>query len=177
MDVPAGSGREDDKHVVLGKINGVSGVRGWLKIYSYSRPRESIFSYSHWLIREDGKWRARKLVDGKQQGRKLLALLDGISDRDAALAMVGLEVAIERRQLAALEEGEYYWCDLIDLEVLDLSGRSFGQVVDIKETGANDVLVVKGDERYLIPLVHDKIVKQVDVEGGMIRVDWDPEYI
>ncbi|HKK04297.1 MAG TPA: ribosome maturation factor RimM [Gammaproteobacteria bacterium] len=163
--------------VTVGRIAGLYGVRGWVKVYSYTEPRENILTYSPWYLRRDGRWQAHPLAGGRRQGKGVTAHLDGFDDRDAAAALVGVEVAVRRDQLPAPPADEYYWSDLIGLEVVALDGRRLGRVDHLLETGANDVLVVddSGRER-LIPYVRGVVVRRVDLAGGRIEVDWDPEW-
>lgn len=169
---------DEDKRIILGRISGLYGVNGWLKIISYSRPRENIFSYNPWSIKQvKGSWSTQKVSEWKPQSKGLIVHFDGVDDRDAAQAFVGLEISVSREQLPELAEDEYYWCDLIGLEVVNQAEDILGTVIEIKETGANDVLVVKGNEQYLIPLLRGSVIKQVDREQGQMRVDWDGEYI
>ena len=179
MNVPAkrGTKDDDDQEVIIGRISGVYGVKGWVKVFSYSRPRENIFSYGTWLIDQGTGWQSRRILDYKEQGKNLLALIDDISDRDLAQQLVGLDVAIDKGALPELSNGEYYWCELIGMDIFALDGNCLGRIVDIQETGANDVLIAEGEQRYLVPLVHDEIVQEVDVENKRIIVDWNPEYI
>jgi len=166
------------KQVILGRISGLYGVSGWFKILSYSRPRENIFSYKPWLIQQSSGTFLQQWVSAwRPQGKGLLAQFDGVDDRDKAQAFVGLEIGVAREQLPALAAGEYYWCDLLGLEVVNRARNVLGIVVEIKETGANDVLVVEGQDRYLIPLLKDSVVLQVDQQQGQMLVDWDGEYI
>jgi len=106
-----------------------------------------------------------------------LALLENISDRDLAQEVIGLDIAVASDALPALAAGEYYWHELIDMEVFDSSGTCLGRVRGIQETGANDVLAVEGARACLIPLVQEEIVQDIDLENGRIIVDWNPEYI
>lgn len=164
--------------VIVGKISGLYGVRGGVKIFSYTRPKAQIFSYKPWLINRGGDWSTLTLKTGKVHGKGLIAFFEGVADRDGAISLVGLEIAIEREQLPPLPEGEYYWHDLMGLEVFDLADRRLGQLVELLETGANDVLVVDdGQRRMLIPMVMGEVVKAVDLEKGLMQVDWNPEYI
>jgi len=168
----AGDNANGAARVVVGSIAGVHGVRGWLKVFSHTRPKENIFNYSPWLIESAGDWREHRLLEGRVHGKGLIARLEGLADRDEVLALLGASVAVPRAQLAPLPEGEYYWCDLIGCTVVDQAGRDLGRVAQILETGANDVLVVEGRERQLLPLVLEKIVKDVDLTQRRIRVDW-----
>ena len=164
--------------VIVGRISGLYGVRGGMKIHSYTRPREQIFSYHPWLIGRANEWTTRTLRAGQPHGKTLIAFIDGVADRDTALPLVGMDIAIHREQMPQLPEGEYYWCDLLGLEVYDLNGRYLGSISEIEETGANDVLVVaQGEQKILIPLVMREVVQEVNLETGLLRVDWNPEYI
>ena len=168
--------QEHDRFVILGSITGVSGLQGWVKIQSYTHPREQIFSYDPWYLRHAGRWveyRARRATSG---GKALIAELTGIADRDAASEVLRDDIAVRREQLPDLTPGEYYRSDLIGLEVVDVNGLHFGKVVEIRETGANDVLVVDGVKTILIPMVMGRIVRYIDLEKGIVQVDWDPEY-
>ena len=166
------------KHVVLGRVNGVFGVRGWLKIFSYSTPRENIFSYKPLCFEtQGGTWRESRLVDWKKQGKGLVAQFEGIENRSEALSYVGLNIGVTRESLPPLSDDEYYWCDLLGLEVVDEDRNELGKIVEVRETGANDVLVVEGDEKHLIPFLKGNVVKHVDIGGGKMVVDWTGDYI
>lgn len=169
---------DEQKQVILGRISGLHGVSGWLKILSYSRPRENIFSYKPWLIRQPCGTCLKQLVNAwKPHSKGLIARFDGVDDRDKAQAFVGLEIAVAREQLPALAAGEYYWRDLLGMEVVNQARNVLGIVVEIRETGANDVLVVEGQDRYLIPLLKGSVVLKVDQQQGQMLVNWDGEYI
>lgn len=157
--------------LVLGYLSGLHGVQGWFKVYSYTDPRENIFSYSPWRVGE----RTFQVEQGRSQGKGLVVKLAGIDDRDSAAALLGAEIGVPRERLPPLPEGEYYWADLYGLRVIDTTGRELGTVDHLLETGANDVLVVKGAREYLIPLVFGPIVLAVDLQAGTLRVDWEEE--
>ena len=169
---------DGQNRVVLGRITGLYGVHGWLKIFSYSRPRENIFSYNPWLIGQSQDVSlTQQVIEWKVQGKGLIAQLDGINDRNMAQTYVGLDIAVPRDALPALAKDEYYWCDLIGLKVVNQNQDVLGTVIEIMETGANDVVVVEGEEKYLIPLLKGSVIKKVDHEQGQMLVDWDGEYI
>jgi 16S rRNA processing protein RimM len=159
--------------VIIGRISGVYGTAGWVRVFSYTRPRENICSYSPWLVATPDGWEERELLETRVHGKGLIARLAGPEDRDAARALIDRDIAVYRRQLPALPEGEYYWCDLIGRRVVNLGGEELGEVTEIRETGANDVLVVEDGGRRLIPLVMEKVVREVDPAGDRIVVDWD----
>jgi len=167
-----------EKFVLLGKVVGVHGVRGELKLESYTEPRTQIFRYKPWRMRSaDGETLLEQGGRGRAQGKGLVAQLPGVTDRDAAAALVGTEIWVARSALPAAKPGEYYWADLEGLEVVTLEGRSLGTVSHLIATGSNDVLVVRDPERErLIPFLPGSAVAGVDLEGGRITVDWDPDF-
>lgn len=160
-----------------GEISGVFGVKGWVKVFSYTQPRENILQYSPWILRKKGSEQDVKLIAGRRHGNAVVAELQGISDRDAALDLIGAEILIRRSQLPKNPPGEYYWADLVGLTVENQEGIVLGRVDHLMETGANDVLVVvDGEVERLIPFVQQQVVLSVDLDSGMIVVDWDPDF-
>jgi len=169
--------QDETSLIVIGKIVGVYGIKGWLKILSFTRPRENVFNYGPWLVKQNEEWLEIQLLEGKPQGKGLVASLEGITDRNEAMALVSSEIAIDRDQLPVAKEGEFYWHDLINMQVINQQNEMLGVVTELLETGANDVLVVEADkQRYLIPYVRDVYIKDVDTEQGVIQVDWQSDY-
>jgi 16S rRNA processing protein RimM len=162
------------RHVALGYISAVHGVKGFVKVHSWTRPMEAILDYRPWLLGEQKS--PVKIIDGRKQGKGLVALLPGFEDRQQAITLVGQQIFVGRDQLPATAEGEYYWSDLEGLEVHTTNGDLLGRVDRLMETGANDVLVVRGEREHLVPFIQGQYVKRVDLEGGLIEVDWDPEF-
>lgn len=165
-----------DHQVVIGKISGVYGVRGWCRVFSYTDPREGILQYSPWTLRTADGERSVRLVEGRKQGKGIVVKLEGCDDRDAALALMDSEIVIDRDQLPDIDSDEYYWIDLVGLKVLSVDDDDFGTVESIFATGANDVLVVIGERERLIPFVQPEVVKDIDLDAGIIRVDWDRDF-
>ncbi|MEJ2059743.1 MAG: ribosome maturation factor RimM [Gammaproteobacteria bacterium] len=165
-----------EKRVVLGRVSGLYGVKGWVKVFSETQPRENILSYSPWQLKIQGEWQTRTVETGRRQGKGVVAKLEGCDERDAAAALMGAEIAVSRDQLPPLESGEYYWADLVGLQVETLDGVPLGVVDHLFETGANDVVVVKGARERLIPFVRPEVVREIDLAAGRMRVDWDPEF-
>ena len=173
-------------YIAVGKTGAPYGVRGWVKVHSFTDSVENILEYDPWYIDSRGSasktssetqvWIEASLVEAKIHGKGIIAKFEGCDDRDAALKMGGLDIAIRRDQLPEPEKGEYYWIDLQGLEVKTLDDVSLGTVDHIEATGANDVLVVKGQRERLIPYVMDHIVYEVNLDDGFIRVDWDPDF-
>ncbi|WP_109995515.1 ribosome maturation factor RimM [Salinisphaera sp. LB1] len=175
------AGTAPHRPVVLGRVNGLFGVRGWIKVYSYTRPAEAILDYERWWIGPEADRRGYRLVEGRVQGKTLVAQLadaDGepLADRDAAVELLEFDIAVDRGDMPDPEPGAYYWFDLVGLSVVTVDGVPLGRVTAMMETGANDVLVVRGERERLIPLVVDEFVTEVDPDAGTIRVDWDPEF-
>lgn len=168
----------DDENIIIGKINGVYGVKGWVKVYSYTDPREAITKYNPWYLKKGGVWKAVKIEDSKPQAKTVIAKIEGCDDRDAALLFSGTEVSIKPEQLGSLDEGKYYWRDLIGLRVRNQDDYDFGEVQSLMETGSNDVLVVKSDEgkETLIPWTMGQAIIKVNLEDGLILVDWDDDF-
>jgi len=162
-----------EAQVVAGRISGVYGIKGWVKVFSYTQPRENILSYSPWILRRGTDCQTLQVSEGRRQGAGVVAHLEGFHDRDAARSLTGVEIVINRSQLAATGEGEYYWVDLIGLQVLTTDGELLGTVDHLLATGANDVLVVQGERERLIPFIQGDVVTEVDLEQGLIRIDWD----
>lgn len=167
-----------DKTIIVGKVSGVYGVKGWVKLFSWTQPKENIADYNPLLLEvKPGQWEAKAVRSAKPHGRTIVAQFEEIDDRNQAEAWVGKRLAINPDQLPDLEEG-WYWSELIGLTVISENGQEFGVVSEMQETGANDVLVVgKGADAVLIPFVTGPIVKQVDLDAGTILVDWDAEYL
>lgn len=166
-----------ERRVLLGKIVGVHGVRGWVKLQSHTEPRDALFDYLPWVLRHRGTEQAISRVEGRPQGRGLVALFPGVDTRDAAEAMIGAEIWIDRAALPQAGHDEYYWVDLEQQLVQTIDGVALGRVSHLFATGANDVLVVRdGDRERLIPFLLDSVIKRVDLDAGVIVVDWDPDF-
>ena len=159
--------------MILGRVTGLYGVKGWFKVHSYTEPREAVLDYKDWLLSRDGTWQSVRLAEGKRHGKTVIARLEGIEDRDKAATYTGDDIGVAREQLPATGRGEYYWADLEGLQIVHIDGRSLGKVAYLLATGANDVLVVHGDQEILIPFVQEEIIKGVDLAGGVINVDWE----
>lgn len=162
--------------LTMGRLGAPYGVRGWLKVHSYTSPPDNILRYQLWWVRLNGEWKALRLCEGRPHGKSLVARLEGCEDREAVRALVGADVAIERSQLEEPEEGSYYWADLIGAQVVDGAGNEFGRVDHLIDTGVQDVLVVRGEREYLIPFVRGHFVREVDLAAGRIVVDWERDY-
>ena len=171
--------QDSKQRVVLGRVAGLFGVKGWVKVYSETDPPANILDYSPWYLKLADGWQSVKLQQGQVHGKGIIARLGTCTDRDAATPLLGATIAVDRDQLPELAEDEFYWRDLIGLEVLNLTGETLGKVDHLLETGANDVLAVKaaGKPEQLIPYLMGDVVQEIDLEKGYLRVDWNPDYI
>ena len=167
--------RTRTRHVLLGRIVGVHGVRGAVKLESFTEPRLAIFGYKPWLLeREPERFEEIAEAEGHAQGKGMVAMLPGVMDRDAAAGLIGARIWVPREALPELEPGEFYQTDLEGLQVVNEAGDDLGRVTHLFDNGAHDVLVTRdeaGRER-LIPYVLDVYVKAVDLDAGRITVDW-----
>ena len=157
-------------------MTGLYGVKGWIKVHSYTHPRENIVNFRHWTLRQGDDHAPVAVEDGRLQGRTVVAKLREIDDRDEARALIGAEITVERDDLPPCEPGEYYWADLEGLGVHTESGENLGYVDYLFSTGAHDILVVAGDRQRLIPFVMQRVVREIDLKRGLIVVDWDGDY-
>ncbi|WP_447554204.1 ribosome maturation factor RimM [Vreelandella sp. EE22] len=173
---------QTDEHVVLGKLTSPHGVKGWLKVYSYTNPVDSILSYPEWWVRQGETLTRMPVIQGRQQGKALVVQLKDINDRTAAEALAQAEILLPKDVLPELADDEYYWHELEGLAVFTVSGERLGQISYLFETGANDVMVVRGDSEAidrrerLVPFLPDDVVLKVDLDEGRMIVEWDPEF-
>lgn len=170
-----------DDLIVMGKIGAVHGVRGDVKIHSFTDPMENLFDYPVWHLRRDGELKQVRLASARSQGKGLVARIEGVEDREVARTYTSFEICVPRSELPELEQGEYYWHQLVGLQVVNREQQLLGRVDHLLETGANDVLVVRpyagsldGRER-LLPYTDDCVL-QIDLDKGMISVEWDADF-
>ncbi|KAA1172023.1 ribosome maturation factor RimM [Marinobacter salinexigens] len=173
---------QHSQETVIGQITSVFGVKGWLKVYSYTDPKEGILQYRDWVLELDGKRIPVRLEEGRRQGQGIVVRLKGIDDRDVALTYRGADIKVSIDKFPELADGEYYWYQLEGLDVFTVDGDCLGKVHHLMETGSNDVLVVRAsadsiDQRErLLPYLPDQVVRKVDLAGGRMVVEWDPEF-
>lgn len=160
----------------MGRVAAPYAVRGWVKIQPYTEYLDNLLDYPVWRLGKAGRWREYAVLEAKVHGQFLLAQLEGVNDRDAAETLHGHEVAVMRAELPPAETDEYYWDDLVGLEVVNLAGDVLGRVAEMLESGAHDIMrVVAGERERLIPFVAP-IVRQVDIAAGRIEVDWGTDW-
>ena len=166
----------DSAWVTVGEVNGLFGVDGGLRLYSFLENPPDLLGFERlWLVLEGGPTPYR-VLETRRSGRALAALLEGVGDREEARRLLGTRIQVPRSLLGEPDPGEYLWADLVGLAVRDPNGAYLGEVVSLMETGANDVLVVRdGKRERLIPFLSETVL-EVDLEGGVIRADWDPDF-
>ena len=176
---------ESLQYILLGEISGVSGLKGWVKVFSHTEPRLQITKYKQWFIQGKGKndpWQAINVKGGKAQGKNIIASLEGVQYRDQAEALVGSKIAVISDQLEELADGEYYWKDLIGLNVETTEGVELGRLDWLFNTGSNDVITVVGKDdegekkEYLIPYIMGEFVISISLDDSLMVVNWDPNF-
>ncbi|OOC50070.1 MULTISPECIES: ribosome maturation factor RimM [Thioalkalivibrio] len=167
---------EADERIRVGRVSGVYGVKGWVRVFSETAPRAAITEFPQLWMQHGSDWRLVDVEGGRGHGQGVVMKFREAADRDGAHRLIGAELAIERAWLPPAEDGAYYWADLLGMAVENNDGAVLGTISGFIETGANDVLVVQGDRERLIPWVRDQYVLDVDLEARRVRVDWDPEF-
>lgn len=178
---------EQAEKILVGKINAVYGLKGWVKVYSYTDPKEQIFAYTPWFIKKGplkigSETQELKIDKGKIHGKGLVVLAAGYEDRTQAESLIGNEIWVDRNVVPELAEGDYYWEQLEGLNVINQADELLGTVSHLLETGANDVLVVVAtkdsidDKERLIPYVESEVVLKIDLEANEILVAWQADF-
>jgi len=167
--------QENNKKLLVGKINGFFGLQGWVKVFSYTNPRTNILNYSPWSIKVDGNFQSIDITSGREQSKTIVAHINGIDNREDSQKFIGQDIYINKEQLPELTQGEYYWHELIGFDVINKDEERLGTVDYFVETGANDVLVVKGKKEYWIPYIEPFLVS-IDSKNNKILVDWDKDF-
>jgi len=170
------------QETVIGQITSVFGVKGWLKVFSYTDPKDGILDYRNWTLVHNGQRIPARLEEGRRQGQGIVVRLKGIDDRGLARTYCGADITVPMAELPDLPEGEFYWHQLEGLTVFTMDNECLGKVDHLIGTGSNDVLIVRAtdesiDQRErLIPYRSEQVVKNVDLTESAMIVDWDPEF-
>lgn len=166
--------RQNSTYVIVGKIGSTYGVRGFLKVHSFTEFGESILDYQPWYLADNhNEWHAYQVEEGRLHGNIVIAKFASIETPEEAKLLAGKKIAVLRSQLPVLKKDEYYWDDLIGLTVIDQRNHVLGKVIYLMETGANDVLVIKGDKEYAIPYLVPDVILKVDLKKQEIHVNWE----
>jgi 16S rRNA processing protein RimM len=162
--------------VVIGRFGRPHGIKGFITVLSFTHPRDNMLGYHDWHGYVGGVWKPLRIAEVTTTNKAILARLEDYSERENVASLTNTDIGVLRQQLPNLPLGEYYWDQLIGMQVLTLSGESLGQVTEILATGSNDVLVVEGTRRHLIPYLPDINIHAVNVADRTIIVDWDPDF-
>lgn len=173
----------EQKLITIGKFGAPYGIRGWIKIFSFTEDSDRIFDYTPLFVKIGGHFKALQIESFKQHNQDKIVKIKEVDDRDAAQCFTNLEIYTEESSLPKLSEDDFYWKDLMGCEVINKSGYHLGQVTDMMETGSNDVLVVKanlkdafGKKERLIPFIQTDFILSIDLQNKSIEVDWDPSF-
>lgn len=160
--------------ILVGKISNPHGIKGWVKVISFTDPIENILSYKKLTISDNQTEKTYCLEDSRIQGNKIVIKLEGVNNRDDADLLKNLQIEINRSDLPKLEENSYYWEDLVDFNVIDIKGMHVGKVDSLFRTGSNDVLVIINEtkQRLLVPFIMEEVIKYVDLDKELISIDW-----
>lgn len=167
--------------IVIGKIGAPYGVKGWVKITTYTDEIQGVFDYSPWLLGNDNK--PYTVDHWKTHGKGVVAKLVGVESRDDAESIKNLDISINAEMLPELADDDYYWRDLVGMQVITEGGYNLGTVKELFETGANDVMLVKakandafGQKERMLPFLREQVIKVVDMQAKTITVDWEPGF-
>ena len=164
---------DKSKQVLVGKVSGLFGTRGWLKLFSYTRPRNNLIGYKTLLLGAERS--PYHILEAKEHGNRLIALFSEIDSREQAATLIDQEIFLDRESLKPTVKGEFYWADLLGVQVLNKENVVLGRVKSLHETGAHDVIELDSSPPRLIPFVMDTYILEVDLHQGTIIADWHPE--
>lgn len=174
---------ETSSRVVVAKITTVYGVKGWVKIHSFTQPMQNFLEYGHCQVRKNGHWQELEIDQSRIHGKGIVAHISGVDDREQARDYCGLELSVAVDELPALQDDEFYWHQLVGLAVYTSRDQQLlGKVDHLIETGANDVLVVKpckgsiDDRERLIPYLPGQYIGAIELDEGRLTAEWDPEF-
>lgn len=165
-----------DNWVIVGRFGRPHGVKGFVTVQSFTEPRENILRYAHWHVFVDKQWQPIHILSVEVHNKSIIAKIEGYPERESVAMLTNIDVAVPKGQLALLKAGEYYWHDLIGMNVVNQQGQPFGVVTEVMPTGSNDVLIVQGDTRHLIPYLPGECIIDICASKRLITVDWDLDF-
>lgn len=166
----------DSDWIIVGRFGRPHGIKGYASVISFTEPRENILQYAHWHIKKQNQWHPIKRQSDEVTQKHILTKVQGYVEREEVASLTNMAIAIHRDELPHLDLGEYYWHELIGMHVVHCDGRHLGDVTEIMATGSNDVLIVQGEQRYLIPYLPDETVLNVNRDKREIVVNWDLDF-
>lgn len=158
--------------VVMGRVRAPHGLKGWIKVQPFTQETQGLLGYPDWWLGEEGKWQQHRVLQSAVHGSMVVARLEGFDDREVASELRGKNVAVPRAAMPDSGEGEFYWNDLLGMEVRNRDETRLGIVARILETGANSVLIVQGEKEHLVPFIQNVVVN-VDLKAKQLIVDWE----
>jgi 16S rRNA processing protein RimM len=168
--------KNQENWIIIGRFGRPHGIKGFVTVHSYTEPRDNILKYVDWHALLNNKWQAIVPLRAEALNKSIIVQIEGYPERELVAQLTNIEIAVQQKQLEKLKPGEYYWHQLIGLNVFNQQGESFGQVIEIIPTGANDVLVVKGNKKHLIPYLPGQFILDIDLQQQKITVDWDLDF-
>jgi 16S rRNA processing protein RimM len=162
-----------DEFIAIGKIGAPYGIKGWIKIFSFTEWTTNVFEYDPWYLENENGWQIIDVTDGREHGKGLIVKFAGFDTPEASRVLTGKKIAIKRSQLAPLKKDEYYWGDLEGLTVINKDGKVLGKIIYLLDTGSNDVIVIKNDKEHAIPYLPGSVVLSVDLVNRIMHVDWE----
>ena len=162
--------------LIIGRFGRPHGIKGFVTVVSFTEPRENILDYANWHVCLNNQWQPLNVLNTSVNNKLILAQIEGYTEREQVARLTNLDIAIKRSQLAPLNPDEYYWHDLVGMQVINKDGHTLGTVSEIMATGSNDVLIVNGEQRHLIPFLPDDVIIKIDAGQRIITVDWDQDY-
>ena len=163
--------------IVIGRFGRPHGLKGFISVIPFTDPPENLLQYNNWHIsQDDAPWQPIVHTDTRMHSRHILTQVKGYPTRESLEALTNANIAVPAQQLPELPAGEFYWHELVGMSVVTVTGRPLGNVTDLMPTGSNDVLIVEGEKRMLIPYLLDDVIINIDPDQRCIEVDWDPEF-
>ena len=166
----------NSKWLVIGRFGRPHGIKGFITVVSFTEPRENILNYTHWHIGSNERWQPLNVLQTKVNNKFILAQIEGYTEREHVARLTNVEIGVKREQLQPLQSDEYYWHELVGMNVVTQRGIALGSVSEIMATGSNDVLVVLGERRHLIPYLPDDVILEINPSQRLITVDWDADF-
>ncbi len=171
------------KPVILGTIGSTYGIRGWIRVHSYTSNPKNIFNYQPWLVKQISQWQLIQLESWQQHRQSLIIKIKDLNERHTVSLFNNCKIIVDSDQLPLLKKHDYYWKDIIGCQVFTTNGYNLGKVIEMIETGSNDVMVVKANiqdtfniKERLVPFLYERIIKNVDLVHLVIEVDWNPVF-
>lgn len=163
----------DNKYAIVGKIGSTYGIKGWVKVFSFTEEITAILDFEPWYLETTTGWTKIQLEGSRPHGKAIVVKVKGINTPEEARLLTGKKIAVTRSQLPTLTNNEYYWRDLEGLSVIDQHGTILGKVSYLIATGANDVLVIKGEKEHAIPYLFGKVIISIDLDKREMHVNWE----